>query len=512
MSEVFDGTVDVQDGAGTTTLQLDGTQGDATVGGGGQDGAVRILDAAGGVRIALDGTSNTLSIFAATGDPLVEIRQNGDIGIFRNVGGTNHEVLLLDAAAAALRLGAEGNAGDVYVHDTADRLAVWISGATATLRVGTEGKEGDIFVRDVEGREIFHANGSNAALYLGATGNEGDLVVRDSGGRETIHLDGGGSSITVRRQTGRLLRDVLHFNGTNAALYLGTTGNEGDLVIRDTSGRDTIHLSGGEAQLYIGADGNEGGLVIRDLNGRDTFYLGGGNAALYVGANGNEGDIIVRDGSGRNVFHVDGGNAAVYIGSNGNEGDLIIRDSAGRNTFHHSADNALLEIGTTGNEGDIRVRDDAGNVRIHLDGGAGDIRLHGADCAEHFDVWDAADVDEGTVLVIDDSGALRTSTSAYDRRVAGVVSGAGGYRPGILLDSFADAPDRLPIALAGKVYCKVDASYGAIGVGDLLTTSDTAGHAMRVSEPRRAFGSVLGKALAPLSAGRGLVPILVTLQ
>lgn len=395
MSEVFDGTVDVQDGAGTTTVQLDGTLGDATVGGGGQDGAVRVLDAAGNVRISLD-------------------------------------------------------EGDVIVRDGAGTDVFHVNGSNAAVYVGGTGNEGDLIVRDAQAREVIHANASNAGLYVGANGNEGDVIVRDGGGRETIHLDGGGSNITVRRVVGRTLRNVLLFDG--------------------------------------------------------------GNAALYIGTNGIEGDIRVRDSAGRDVFQVDGNSAAVYIGADGNEGDLIIRDGSGRDVFHFTADFALMEVGAAGNEGDIRVRDAAGNVRIHLDGGAGDIRLHGADCAEHFDVSDADDVDEGTVLVIDDDGALCTSTSAYDRRVAGVVSGAGGYRPGILLDSFAEAPGRRPIALAGKVYCKVDASHGPVRVGDLLTTSDTAGHAMRVSEPARAFGSVLGKALAPLTTGRGLVPVLVTLQ
>jgi hypothetical protein len=66
--------------------------------------------------------------------------------------------------------------------------------------------------------------------------------------------------------------------------------------------------------------------------------------------------------------------------------------------------------------------------------------------------------------------------------------------------------------LVGKVFCKVDADHGPVRVGDLLTTSETRGHAMRVHEPSRALGSILGKALAPLSSGCGLVPILVCLQ
>jgi hypothetical protein len=70
----------------------------------------------------------------------------------------------------------------------------------------------------------------------------------------------------------------------------------------------------------------------------------------------------------------------------------------------------------------------------------------------------------------------------------------------------------VPVALVGKVYCRVDADLAPIRPGDLLTTSATPGHARRASDRERAFGAVLGKALGGLAAGRGLVPILVTLQ
>ena len=69
-----------------------------------------------------------------------------------------------------------------------------------------------------------------------------------------------------------------------------------------------------------------------------------------------------------------------------------------------------------------------------------------------------------------------------------------------------------PIALVGRAWCKVDASHGAIGVGDLLTSSPTAGHAMIANDAKRAFGAVIGKALAPHAEGLGLVPILIALQ
>jgi hypothetical protein len=96
--------------------------------------------------------------------------------------------------------------------------------------------------------------------------------------------------------------------------------------------------------------------------------------------------------------------------------------------------------------------------------------------------------------------------------VIGVISGAGNYKPGIVLDKQGSRPDRKPIALVGKVYCKVGAQFGAVESGDLLTTSPTPGHAMKASDQLEAFGAVVGKALRPLAAGQGLIPIVVALQ
>jgi hypothetical protein len=142
----------------------------------------------------------------------------------------------------------------------------------------------------------------------------------------------------------------------------------------------------------------------------------------------------------------------------------------------------------------------------------GDIRLLNADCAEDFDITGVETAEPGTVMVLGEEGALKPSEHAYDKRVAGVVSGAGGYRPGIVLDKQLAQGNRSPIALLGKVYCKLDAGPAPVEVGDLLTTSDTPGHAMKAGDPAKAFGSVIGKALRPLARGRGLIPILIALQ
>lgn len=153
--------------------------------------------------------------------------------------------------------------------------------------------------------------------------------------------------------------------------------------------------------------------------------------------------------------------------------------------------------------GDVKVE---GDVMVE-----GDIRLSGADCAEQFDVVGGVTPEPGSVVVIDRDGALRQSSEPYDTKVAGVISGAGTYRPGIILDKQPASSGRPSVSLIGKVFCKVDSDHGPIAVGDLLTTSPTPGHAMKANDPTLAFGAVLGKALKPWNGGRGLIPILIAL-
>jgi hypothetical protein len=150
-----------------------------------------------------------------------------------------------------------------------------------------------------------------------------------------------------------------------------------------------------------------------------------------------------------------------------------------------------------------------GNVVV-----TGHLEFAAADCAEEFSVGAAATdaPSPGTVMVIADDGDLCASTRAYDRRVAGVVAGGGHCPPAIVLGRDAAPTTKVAVALIGRVYCKVDAAFGAVDTGDLLTTSPIEGHAMKAADQVRAFGAVLGKALAPLERGRGLVPILVALQ
>ena len=131
-----------------------------------------------------------------------------------------------------------------------------------------------------------------------------------------------------------------------------------------------------------------------------------------------------------------------------------------------------------------------GNVKV-----TGYIEFVGADCAEEFDV--ATDVEPSAVdpgTVIGEDNALMPSDRPCDSRVAGVIAGAGDLHPGLVLGGLRVSSERprIRVALAGRVYCKVDARYGPIAPGDLLTTSPDLGPCDAHRPSRSARGNRLG--------------------
>jgi hypothetical protein len=208
--------------------------------------------------------------------------------------------------------------------------------------------------------------------------------------------------------------------------------------------------------------------------------------------------------------------AGVYgIGINGVQGESNAPGNSGVWGNHSGGGYGLA--GTSDQPGGIGVLGRGMQLAARFEGDVevtGDIRLLNADIAEDFSVRADLGVEPGTVLVIGDDGSLAPCSQACDPRAAGIVSGAGSFRPALVLDHRDAAPQehRVPLAMIGKVGCKVDAAYGAVRCGDLLTTSPTTGHAMRVADAAQAAGAVVGKALAAWSGGRGVIPVLVMLR
>jgi hypothetical protein len=269
----------------------------------------------------------------------------------------------------------------------------------------------------------------------------------------------------------------------------------------------------GESASGPGVAGNSGSSV-----GVDAKTQHGPAAVRAIHAGNGPGVLGVSKGNGEGVHGICEGNGFSGVFGESMTGPGVSGSSAssvGVDAKSATGPAALRAVHTGGGlaglfGGDVRV-----TQKLHVDGDIevkGDITLPNGDCAEDFDIANARAVEPGTVMVLNDAGELGACVHAYDRRVAGVVSGAGAYKPGIVLDRRDTGAVRQPIALLGKVFCKVDAQFGPIAVGDLLTTSPTPGHAMATNDPIRALGAVIGKALRPLSSGQGLLPVLIALQ
>jgi len=284
-------------------------------------------------------------------------------------------------------------------------------------------------------------------------------------------------------------------------------------IIGRSDGRGVLGVSGpgqgvwGQSTTDIGTAGVSGsGAGVQGVSESGTGVVG--MCTSSMGMHGVSGPSTGVRGESRTGFGVHGtsdSNTGVLAMSGAGIGLLASTDSgeAAVRGDHHAGGLAGVFNGKVLVTLDLTVNGNLGVV--------GDISLAGADVAEEFELIDGEDAEPGSVVVLAGGNRVRLGHCAYDRRVAGVISGAGSCRPGLVLDRQA-TPRRWPLALVGKVWSKVDAGYGPIVVGDLLTTSPTPGHAMRAADPARAFGAVLGKALGELTSGRGLLPVLVTLQ
>ncbi|MFH1187488.1 MAG: hypothetical protein V1688_01345 [bacterium] len=145
-----------------------------------------------------------------------------------------------------------------------------------------------------------------------------------------------------------------------------------------------------------------------------------------------------------------------------------------------------IGIGTTAPSKELEV---AGTAKItgDLEVG-GKFNASGADLAEEFSSID--DIEEGTVVIMGDGDykSVKPCDIAYDEKIIGVVSDNASIIMGRLKNNNKEV-----IAISGVVAVKATNKNGNIEKGDLLTSSDISGRAMRASEERA--GTVVGKAL-----------------
>lgn len=387
--------------------------------------------------------------------------------------------------------------GGVLKLSTADGLRAYLKASTASggrlTLYQNDGNLGTQLVGDFNGAgsaTVYQADGQ-PSMILDGTGN--DLTLYQNDDDNGIYLDGDSG--------GAGLMNLYRASGGIGVSLDGDSAGAGYISVRNSGGSSRVILDGEST-------GTGGEIRVFDASGTETVELLGAETASGGGR------VTVRSASGVNA-------AELSEDPSEGGGELWLYNAAGVGTVVIEAQ----EVSTDGAQ--INLYDSAGTKTMELDaefgvGGpsrvtTGTVQITGgSDLSEQFEV-SSFDLkpEPGMIVCIDpeEPGRLKPSSQSYDRTVAGIISGAGGIRTGLLMgqrDSVADGAH--PIALTGRVYCKMDCSNGPIAPGDLITTSDVPGLGMKVTDHDRARGAIIGKAMTRLDEGTGLVLVLVSLQ
>ncbi len=356
-----------------------------------------------------------------------------------------------------------------------------------------------------------------SAILMTADGRSAEKSLDLKGTPEAEVPSGPRGDITTANQTGVRIT------------FLGADGEgDGGLVLSDNTGTDRLTLQARESGGSLSTSNASGTEVINvsssDTGGWLQVNDGSGTPAALLGVDGDGGRLSTSqpDGTqatflgsgsgGTGVLWLSGANGStlVSLGSSDNGGSMHVSDHSG---------SSKVSVGLDADGGSIILWDNADNTVVHLAAlstGGGCVAVGGSqvhDVAEVFDLETRDGVVPGTVMSVDalGSGALMPAAVPYDRKVVGVISGAGEFRHAMLIGTREDGTHDLPVALSGQVYVRVSAENGPISPGDLLVASSTAGVAMAATDIERSIGAVVGKALQAFAGNdtEGLIRMLV---
>ncbi|NOX63099.1 MAG: hypothetical protein GXP42_14330 [Chloroflexi bacterium] len=282
-------------------------------------------------------------------------------------------------------------------------------------------------------------------------------------------------------------------------------GGIGVVGVADSESGATSFGVYGEAKST--EDGSAGVYGAATAQNGKTYGVHGETSSSTANASGVYGKAKSYSGATNGVFgetvSQSQSSAAVYGYASNASGQAVA-------LWARSAGSGDIIRGYGGDYPDVEFKvDNDGNV--YADGG---YNTPAADFAEMLSA--VQNVEPGDVLVIGPDGQLTRSIQAYQTSVAGVYSTRPGFVAGSADDGGSDG--KIPLAVVGVVPVKVSAENGPIHPGDLLTPSNTPGHAMKatpvdiggVSIYRP--GTIIGKALESLEKGTGVIRVLITLH
>jgi len=317
-------------------------------------------------------------------------------------------------------------------------------------------------------------------------------------------------------------------NNSSFGLLAGNGGGNNNTALgagalsSSSTGNNNVATGSGALQNNTASFNTaDGGYALQANTAGNNNVAVGYNAlnANTVGVNNTASGFAALQNSTNNYSTAVGGFALQNLITGDN--NIALGFNAGNN-LTNGANNIYIGNGAHPSEsGVIRIGDPNNQTLTYIAGVIQDPSVTtlsitgGSDLAEPFSISTPGQiVSEGAVVVIDEAnpGQLKLTDQPYDTHVAGVVSGANGIHPGIQMHQQGMLEGGKNVALSGRVYVQADTSNGAIKPGDLLTTSSTPGRAMKVSDHARATGAILGKAMSGLTAGQGMVLVLVTLQ
>ena len=330
------------------------------------------------------------------------------------------------------------------------------------------------------------------------------IVVQEGSARTTLETSLGVKSGTDAALAGGGYLTLGSIQGGNLAL------DNNEIMARDDGEASTLYLN------------NDGGYICLAGNsqyGRVGIGTTSPDHRLEVHGNGSTGDPAVRIandyGGGLSVETNSDSTPGVYIHNEGSDYGLKVYSTDYTAAQFLSIGRTALSANSIGTADPAVIITHSGPGKALMVSGSAEVDvlyIAGSDVAEKFPASEQAK--PGMVMAIDpkNPGRLRLSREAYDRCVAGVVSGANGFPAGAVLGSVLGDDNAQAIALSGRVWVYCDATNQPITPGDLLTTAATPGHAMKATDHRKAQGAVLGKAMTSLANGCGLVLVLVSLQ
>jgi hypothetical protein len=422
----------------------------------------------------------------------------------------------------------DGNAGIGLSAPPTNKLQVLSSavgvpaiyGESATSRgvwgksVGSRGVYGE----STNGEGVFGISTSASGVY-GESAAVNTILFSGVAGRAT----GSGGAAVVGLATGSGAFGVYGESATGRAVYGKSVGSRG-VYGESTNGEGVFGISTNASGVHGIANNASGvGGYFQNNSGGGTALLVDGSGKILFSGTGFVGIGTINPTT---PLHIEGSGGIAATIKSINERAILALDSspAGQRRVW------TLESGFSGTPGLFAIFDQtADRARLTIDA-AGTVGVKvleiqgGGDFSENFDVREAGgpkaglvstEVERGLLVSIDQEnpGKLVVSRRAYDRRVAGIISGAGGISPGLVMGQKGSIADgKHPVAMTGRVWAYCDARRNPINPGDLLTTSATPGHAMRVRNYDKAQGAIIGKAMTGLKGGRGLVLVLVSLQ